>query len=118
MAAGLGLLRDVIIDQHFAERGRIGRLLGAVALNPRILGSGIDENTAIIVVDRKFTVMSASAVYVVDGASVTRSNIAEGEEKRALSISDVRLHVLSEGDQFDLHTRRPTAAGDVEKSNR
>ncbi|HEU5046655.1 MAG TPA: cyanophycinase [Rickettsiales bacterium] len=118
MAAGLGLLRDVIIDQHFAERGRIGRLLGAVALNPRILGIGIDENTAIIVKERKFTVLGAGAVYVVDGASVTCSNITDGEEKRTLSISDVRLHVLSDGDQFDLSTRRPTAAGDVERSNK
>lgn len=49
MAAGLGLIHDVVIDQHFAERGRIGRLLGAVAQNPRVLGIGIDEDTAIVV---------------------------------------------------------------------
>lgn len=120
MAAGLRLLRDVIIDQHFAERGRIGRLLGAVALNPRILGIGIDEDTAIIVKNRQFYVIGSGAVYVIDGASVTRSNITETEtgSKRTLSISDVRLHVLSSGDYFDLSDRRPVAAPNVDASHR
>jgi cyanophycinase len=49
MAPGLGLLKDVIIDQHFAQRGRIGRLLAAIAQNPNNLGIGIDEDTAIVV---------------------------------------------------------------------
>ncbi len=57
MAPGLGLVRDVIIDQHFAERGRIGRLLGAVGLTPRVLGLGIDEDTAVIVEGDAFQVL-------------------------------------------------------------
>jgi cyanophycinase len=68
MAPGLGLVPDVIIDQHFAERGRIGRLLGAVAQNPRVLGIGIDEDTAIIVEGCCFGVIGAGAVYIVDGS--------------------------------------------------
>ena len=115
MAPGLKLLRDVIIDQHFAERGRIGRLLGAVALNPRLLGIGIDEDTAIVVHKRAFSVLGAGAVYIIDGAGVTRSNIAEGEGKRTLSIFDVKLHVLSEGDHFDLRTRLPMTSAQREK---
>jgi cyanophycinase len=107
MAPGLGLVRDVIIDQHFAERGRIGRLLGSVAQNPRVLGVGIDEDTAIVVRGGRFAVVGSGAVYVVDGEGVTRSNIAEAEPERALSMHDVRLHVLSAGDTFDLATRRP-----------
>lgn len=107
MAPGLGVIRDVIIDQHFAERGRIGRLLGAVAHSPRVLGIGIDEDTAIRVDGDDFEVLGSGAVYVVDGEGVTQSNIAEGRAECALSIYDVRLHVLSAGDGFDLKRRRP-----------
>lgn len=109
MAPGLGLIEDVIIDQHFAERGRIGRLLGAVAQNPRMLGIGIDEDTAIIVENRQFSVVGAGAVYVVDGAGVTHSNIAEAGRSEALSMFDVRLHVVASGNSFDLNERQPRA---------
>jgi cyanophycinase len=111
LAAGLGLVRDVIIDQHFAERGRIGRLLGAVAQNPRELGIGIDEDTAIIVRGHQFEVIGSGGVYVVDGGGVTHSNIAEAKADRTLSIHDVRLHVLCQGDRFDLNDRRPSIPG-------
>jgi len=107
MAPGLGLVRDVIIDQHFAERGRIGRLLGAVAESPRVLGVGIDEDTAAVLEADTFRVIGSGAVYVVDAEGVTRSNIAEARSHCALSIFDVRLHVLGHGDSFDLPTRRP-----------
>jgi cyanophycinase len=116
MAAGLGLIHDVIIDQHFAERGRIGRLLGAVAQNPRVLGIGIDEDTAIVVEDDAFSVHGRAGVYVVDGAGVTKSNIAEAKPNRALSIYDIRMHVLSAGDRFDLTARRPHERAGVEDS--
>jgi cyanophycinase len=107
MAPGLGLVPDCIIDQHFAERGRIGRLLGAVAHNPRVLGIGIDEDTAIVVTGRSFEVIGRGAIYVVDGEGVTHSNIAEARAESALSMYDVRLHVLSAGDTFDLERRKP-----------
>jgi cyanophycinase len=108
MAPGLGLVRDAIIDQHFAERGRFGRLLGAVAHNPRVLGLGIDENTAMVLEDSRFTVIGAGAVYVVNGEDVTYSNIAEEKRERPLTMFDVKLHVLSSGDSFDMETRVPT----------
>ena len=108
MAPGLGLIRDVIIDQHFAERGRYGRLLGAVAHNPRLLGIGIDENTAIVVEGDRFFVIGSGAAYVVDGEGATHSNIAEARADRALSMFDIRMHVLSSGDRFDIRDRRPT----------
>lgn len=110
MAPGLGLIPSVIIDQHFAERGRMGRLLGAVAQNPRLLGIGIDEDTAIVVEGEQFTVLGSGAVYVVDGAGVTHSNIAEAQVDGVLSMYDVRLHVLSSGERFDLNSRRPAGA--------
>ncbi|WCM25881.1 cyanophycinase [Sphingomonas sp. QA11] len=111
MAPGLGLIPAVIIDQHFAERGRIGRLLGAIAQNPRVLGIGIDEDTAIIVHKESFKVVGAGAVYVVDGADVTHSNVAEARRAESLSIFGVRLHVIANDDCFDLTTRRPHVAG-------
>ena len=109
-APGLGLLPNVIIDQHFAERGRIGRLIGAVAQNPRELGIGIDEDTAIVVEEHRFRVIGSGAIYLVDASEVSHSNIAEAEEDAALSIYDLKLHVLSAGDAFDLVTRRPEPA--------
>jgi cyanophycinase len=117
MAPGLGLIHDVIIDQHFAERGRIGRLLGAVAQNPRILGVGIDEDTAIVVKNGAFDVIGRAGVYIVDGAGVTYSNVAEAKPDRSLSICDVRMHVLATGDRFELEARRPIAVPSVEDSH-
>ncbi len=108
MAPGLGLIGGVIIDQHFTERGRFGRLLGAVAQNPKNLGIGIDEQTAIVVErGNGFYVLGSGAVYVVDGTEVTYSNVAEEEPKKTLSIYNVRMHMLSQGDRFDLLNRMP-----------
>ncbi len=111
MAPGLGLIRDVIIDQHFAERGRFGRLLGAVAHNPRVLGLGIDEDTAAVVEGNELHVIGSGAVYVVDGEHVSHSNVAEARPERVLSMHDVRVHVLGTGDGFDIAKRRPTSSG-------
>ena len=110
MAPGLGLIRDVIIDQHFAERGRFGRLLGAVAHNPRVLGLGIDEDTAAILEGDELRVIGSGAVYVVDGENVSHSNVAEARPERVLSMHDVRVHVLGTGDGFDLLRRKPIPA--------
>lgn len=110
MAPGLGLLKETIIDQHFAQRGRIGRLLGAVSMNPGILGIGIDEDTAIMVHNRKAEVIGANAVYVVDGRNVSYTNVTEAAADRTMSMHDVRLHILSAGEHLDLDSRRPMLA--------
>lgn len=107
MAPGLGLVRDMIVDQHFAQRGRIGRLLGAIAQNPGVIGIGLDEDTAIIHEGDLFSVLGSGAVYVADGRGVTYTNISEEQAEKTMSIFDVRLHVLSEGDCFDLKKHRP-----------
>jgi len=108
MAPGLGLMDGVIIDQHFAERGRFGRLIGAVAQNPKNLGIGIDEQTSIVVErGNGFYVLGSGGVYVFDGTEVTYSNVAEEDVKKTLSIYNVRIHMLSQGDRFDLMNRTP-----------
>lgn len=110
MARGLDLVPQTIIDQHFAERGRIARLVGAVAHNPGHLGIGLDENTAIIVEDGHFKVCGDGGVYIIDAADVTRSNVANLEDDAALSVHGMKLHVLAEGDRYDLSTRTPKPA--------
>ena len=110
MAPGLGLAQDMLIDQHFSERGRMARLIGAVTQNPRVLGVGIDEDTALILErNREFRVLGAGAVYVVDAAKSTYSNIGEEESDRTLSSFGITVHMLSQGDRFDLLTRTPAA---------
>jgi cyanophycinase len=112
MTPGLGLGKNLIIDQHFSERGRIRRLLGAVAQNPRMLGIGIDEDTAVVVEsDEKFVALGSGAVYVVDGHDLSYTNISEASFGRALSVFNVKLHVLCNGDRFDLSARLPLHIG-------
>ncbi|MFL5602450.1 MAG: cyanophycinase [Gemmatimonadaceae bacterium] len=107
LAPGFGLLPGVIVDQHFAERGRIGRLLGAIAQNPRILGIGLDEDAAILVRRGRFQTIGSGAVYVIDGGKVTFSNINEARPDEPLCIYGIRLHVLNQSDTFDLKKRQP-----------
>ena len=109
MAPGLGFVSGVLIDQHFAERGRFGRMAGAVAHNPRMLGLGVDENTAAMMENDHFTVIGCGAVYVLDAGAVSHSNVADGRELEVLSLHDMVVHILQPGDRFDLGARRPTA---------
>lgn len=108
MAPGLGLVKNMIIDQHFAERGRINRLIGAVAQNPKFLGIGIDEDTAVVMEnDHEFEVHGSGAVYVIDAHESTECNISDAIDQKALSIFNVRFHVLSGGDHYNVRTQRP-----------
>ena len=112
MVPGLRLLRNAIIDQHFSERGRIRRLLGAVAQNPRMIGIGIDEDTAIVVSGNDtFRVTGSGSVYVVDGRGLTHTNIADATLDQNMSVFNIRLHILSEGDEYDLWTHQPRDGG-------
>ena len=106
VSPGLNLLNNTIIDQHFAQRGRIGRLLYGVAENPEILGIGIDEDTSIIVYpDNTFDVLGTNSVTIVDGKSIKSSNISELKPDEVLAITNITLHVLPEGYGFDLKNR-------------
>lgn len=117
MAPGLGFARRLLIDQHFAERGRIGRLLAAVAHNPRYLGIGIDEDTAIVMDESKcFRVIGSGAVYVIDAHESNGLNIADSPMDTSLSIHNVKLHLLSRDDRFDLVTKLPVKGDATPKS--
>jgi len=106
MAPGLGLLRSVVVDQHFAQRGRIGRLLAAVSQNPYVLGVGIDEDTAILVrSDASFFVVGSNTVTVVDASPSTATNVSETKAGQALVLSPILMHVLPDGYGFDLKRR-------------
>jgi len=108
MAPGLGLISRVIIDQHFAQRGRVGRLLVGVAENPEVLGIGIDEDTSIIVNKGNILrVLGSGAVYIIDGSNISDTNVSEQHQDNILSIFDVKLHVLKTGDKYNIKTRRP-----------
>jgi cyanophycinase len=107
LAPGLGLWRDAVIDTHFAQRGRVSRILTVFAQNPQVLGVGIDENTAVEVIPgEQFTVFGAGAVLVFDG-KVTHSNAAERGPDEILALTDSLVHCLAEGYGFDLRTKRP-----------
>lgn len=107
MAPGMGFLEEVIIDQHFHQRGRIGRLLCGVAENPNILGIGIDEDTAIRVFpDAHFEVLGTNSVTIIDGRSISHSNVSELSPDEILAICNVTLHVLPAGYGFDLKRKR------------
>ncbi|SMC72390.1 cyanophycinase [Sporomusa malonica] len=108
MAHGMGFLGEAVIDQHFAQRGRINRLLAAVAQNPHVMGIGIDEDTAFIVrPDRLCEVVGSQTVTIVDGKNIIYSNISESNQNQPLVISNVLLHILPADYGFDLNLRRP-----------
>jgi cyanophycinase len=104
-APGLGLMPRMLIDMHFGERGRLPRLLSAVALDPDRLGLGIDENTAISVHEDSFEVLGTGVVTVVDAERATVVHAAS--ESDPTTLFDVRLHLLPAGCVFDLAARSP-----------
>lgn len=107
MAPGLGLMDGVVVDQHFAQRGRMGRLITAIAQNPNIIGIGIDENTAIYVdANGKLDVIGQNSVTIIDGSNVKTTNVSELKPDEILAISDMKLHIIPSGYGFDIKTRQ------------
>jgi cyanophycinase len=105
MAAGLGIVPGVIIDQHFEQRNRLGRLLAIIAHNPSLLGIGVDEDTAgVIGPDSVMEVIGRRSVTIIDGAA-SETDAWEVKAHRPLMISNVVLHSLPAGYRFDLEQR-------------
>jgi cyanophycinase len=108
LAPGMGLTNRVIIDQHFQRRGRIGRLMLAVAYNPYLIGLGIDEDTAVIINPKhQLEVVGRGSVIVVDGVGMSFTNLDQVQRHEPVAITDMRLHVLTEGFGYDLVSRKP-----------
>jgi cyanophycinase len=108
LSPGLGFLKNVIIDQHFTERGRLSRLIAAVSYNPQNLGIGIDENTAIILnKEGHLEVFGEGTVTIVDGANITYNEIAEVSEDSPFAVCGVQVHILKDGLGYDYFARKP-----------
>lgn len=108
LSPGLGFLKNIIIDQHFTERGRISRLITSVSYNPYNLGIGIDENTAIILDGQGvLEVFGNGSVTIVDGSKITYNEIAEVPEDDSFSVCGVQLHILRDGLFYQYLERHP-----------
>jgi cyanophycinase len=106
LAPGLGLTNRFIIDQHFRQRDRLGRLLTALAYNPFAIGIGLDEDTAAFIgPDETVEVEGSGGVTVVDASDVSFSSMDNVEEGQPVCLLGLRLHILVAGATFNLHTR-------------
>ena len=109
LAPGLGLTNRVIIDQHFNQRQRMGRLLAALSFNPFACGLGIDENTAgFIGPDGSMEVVGRGTITVVDPEDLRHSSMSYVRRAEAVTLIGLKLHVLAQGSHFNIESRRAT----------
>ncbi|WAL58216.1 cyanophycinase [Thermocoleostomius sinensis] len=109
MGPGMGFLSRVVVDQHFAQRGRLGRLLSAILLEPSVLGLGIDENTAVIVSGNEFEVIGEGAVTIVDESEKTYNNVDHVLKDEPVAVFGIKLHILPQGCRYNFITHQPIA---------
>jgi cyanophycinase len=115
LAPGLGLTNRFIIDQHFRQRDRLGRLITALAYNPFAVGIGLDEDTAAFIgPDETIEVVGSGGVTIVDASDVSFSSIADVVEGQPVCMLGLRLHILVAGATFNLHTRIAAPGGLVQ----
>jgi cyanophycinase len=107
---GLGFVPRLVVDMHFAERGRIARLLAVVAMFPHELGLGIDEDTAVVVTEHRFEVIGSGTVTVVDAGHATSVRIPS-QGHGPIALTGAQVHVLPSGYAFELTTRTPVITG-------
>jgi cyanophycinase len=118
LSAGLGILSGLVIDQHFEQRGRYGRLLALVAQSPSLLGMGVDEDTcAIVYADQTLHVIGKGAVTIVDGRHV-KTDAYRGKGYKPLMVSGAILHSLPSGYWFDLRRRELIAGSSPQRTER
>lgn len=110
LGLGMGFVSGIVVDQHFAQRGRLGRLLTALLLQPDTIGVGVDENTALIVRGDEFKVLGEGAVTIVDEAGVQYHSHGSTWADQSMTVFGVKLHILSEGCRFNIRSRIPFPA--------
>lgn len=109
ITSGLGLIDGVIIDTHFVQRGRIGRLFQAVVGNPKVLGIGLGEDTGLLITGGKhMEAIGSGLVILVDGREIKDTNLTQIELEQPISINHLVTHVMSKNDTFDLDTFKMT----------
>jgi cyanophycinase len=109
ITGGLGFINNVIIDTHFVQRGRIGRLMYACASNPINLGIGLGEDTGLLITDgNDMEAIGSGLVILVDATQMRHTNITDVEMGEPVSINNLTVHVISYGDHFDLKTKHLT----------
>jgi cyanophycinase len=107
MAPGFGFTHDAIIDQHFRQRDRLGRLLTAISYNPSLTGVGVDEDTAAFIAPSgDLEVMGTGAVTIVDTSEVEYSSMHAAEPHDTITLLGIKMHQLAEGARYNLHTRK------------
>jgi cyanophycinase len=112
LAPGLGLTNAVIIDQHFRQRDRLGRLLTALAYNPFHVGLGLDADTAAFIdADDRMAVVGSGAIAVLDPSDLSHSSMSSAKRRQAVCLIGLRLHTLTEGATYDLRARTATPPG-------
>ena len=116
MAPGLGLTNAFIIDQHFRQRDRLGRLLTALAYNPFAVGIGLDEDTAAFICPGdELEVVGSGGITVIDPTHLSYSSMDRARRGEPVSLIDVTLHILVSGGRFDIASRKAHAAGQGEQ---
>ena len=109
ITSGLGLIDNVVIDTHFVQRGRIGRLFQSVVGNPKVLGIGLGEDTGLLIThNNRMEAIGSGLVILVDGREIKDTNLTEVELGQPISISHLVTHVMSKYDTFDLDTYKMT----------
>ncbi len=123
LASGLGVVTQVVVDQHFRQRDRLGRLIAAIAANPQTIGIGLDEDTAAFIApDDTLEVVGSGAVTIVDPAAMEFTSIDDAPAHAPLSVVNLRVHVLTDGGHFDLKSRlasppQPASVPDSDRSS-
>src|SRR5690606_25893855 len=107
ITSGLGFIDGVIVDTHFVQRGRMGRLLQSVVGNPKVLGIGLGEDTGLLIKEgNRMEAIGSGLVVLVDGKHIKDTNITDVELGQPISINNMIVHVMSQYDTYDLVSRQ------------